>query len=204
MLLPKMPALAAPEDASTAEARMRRSLGLDGAGPTRPVQRRPEQARTRHRFIRDGEVPVEIVTSQQVPDAALNRHVATLRTALDRERGARAAAERSLAEAQVTIRSLQAKLAHAELAHSEALAAERRTREQAEAVLRNTTAARELIGRKPNEAAPTHAVEKPAPRATAKRAGSGKSTSRAPAAKTREPQPVRWWLPSYKAKTKAR
>lgn len=98
MLLPKTPAQTAPEDASTAEARMRRALGLGGAPPTQPAQQRPEQARTRHRFAQDGEVPVEVVTGPRAPDAAPNGRVAALQTTLDRERVVRADAERSLAE----------------------------------------------------------------------------------------------------------
>ena len=42
----------------------------------------------------------------------------------------------------------------------------------------------------------------PAPRPRVKRAASVKSTPRAQGAKGREPKPVKWWLPDYKATTK--
>lgn len=113
---------------------MRRAMGLDGpllacpASATTPAQQRPEQARTRHRFAREGEVPGGIVTGPRATGAAPGRLAATLRTDLDAERTARAGAEQALAQAQAAIRALQAKLAHTELAHAEALATERRAR----------------------------------------------------------------------------
>ena len=208
---PKVPADAPPDDANSAEQRMRRALGLQGTPAPHAGQQRPEQARTRHRFVQDGEVPVVVVNGAKPQDAASNGRATALQAALAAERAARAGAERSLAEARATVQSLRTKLAHAELAHGETLAAERRAREAAEAALHDAIAAREAGERKLAEAAQTRATEAaPAPRATAKRAASdkpassGKSASKAPAATAREPQPVKWWLPGYKAKTKAR
>lgn len=62
---PKTSAQAASDDPGTTEARMRSALGLKGTRPSYPAQQRPEQARTRHRFVQDGEVPVEIVTGSR-------------------------------------------------------------------------------------------------------------------------------------------
>lgn len=183
---------------------MRGTLGLGGAPSLHSAQQRPAQARTRHHFVRDGEVPVEIVTGLRVPQAALGGQVAALQAALVAERAARFDDERALAEAQATIRSLQTKLAHAELTYEEALAAERRAREQAEAALRDAVAVGELTGQRLNEAAAAQVVEAPTPPAKVKQPTSPKPASRTPAATTREPQPMKWWLPSYKAKAKGR
>ena len=182
------------------EARMRRALGLDRplAAPSaqpaqqRPAQLRPEQARARHRFVQDGEVPVVVVNGQGASGAAPNGQAAGTRAKLLAERQARADAERALAEAQATVRSLQAKLAHVELAHAEALAAERRAREASETALRHATAAREAAERRLREAAPVPAADAPTAEPTSKRARAAKPA--------REPEPVKWWLPSYKAR----
>lgn len=210
MPLPITPPPTAPEDIATQEARMRRALGLDGPLPARPApaaatsaRQRPEQAKTRPRFVRDGEVPVEVVTGPRTTGAAPGGQAAALRADLDAERAARAGAERTLAEAQATIRSLQAKLAHTELAHAEALAAERRAREQAEVALREAVSAREVAERRLNDAAARASVGAPKPRPKTQRATTGKPASRTPAPKGREPKPVKWWLPGFKDTTKA-
>ena len=191
------------DDPQSAEARMRRALGLSGPLPAQPTQQRPEQARARHRFVQDGEVPVEIVTGSRAPDSAPGGLAAVLQAALNGERTARADAERLLAEAQATIQSLRTKLAHAELAHNEALGRERLAREHAQTARQEAAAARELAEQRLSEITAARAAQVPPTAATAKRVGSAKSASRAPAAKTREPKPVKWWLPSYKTKTKA-
>lgn len=173
-----------------AETRMRHALGLNGTSPVQPAQRRSEPARPRPRFVRDGEVPVVVLNRSRVADAVPDGNAAASRAALAAEQTARAAAERSLAEALATVRSLQAQLAHAELAHGEALAAERRTRERAEAALREMAAAREPAEQQRGE------------REKVKRAPPIKP--RTPTAATREPQPVKWWLPSYKTAKRSR
>lgn len=206
MPLSKLPTPIAPEDAATEEARMRRALGLDDPFPARPApaaitpaRQRPEPAKTRPHFVRDGEVPVEVVTGPRTADAAPGRQATALRADLDAERAARAGAERALAEARAAIRPLQATLAHTELAHAETLAAERRARERAEVALRKAVAAREAAERRLDELAARASVEAPVPRSKAKRATSGKPAPKTPATKAREPKPVKWWLPGYKA-----
>lgn len=189
------------EESSTVETRMRRALGLGGATSAQPAQRRSEPARTRPRFVRDGEVSVVVLNSSRVPDDAPNGRGAALQTALVAEQAARVAVERSLAEALATVRSLQTKLAHAELAHGEAVAAERRARERAEAVLQEMMAAHELADRMLGRAVTARETEASTPRAKVKRAAPIKP--RTTTAKTREPQPVKWWLPSYKAAKQA-
>lgn len=206
------PTPTAPEDVAMQETRMRRALGLDGPLPARPApaavtpaRQRPEQTKTRHRFAREGEVPVETVTGPRAIGAAVGGQAAALRAELDAERAARAGTERSVAEAQAAIRPLQAKLAHAELAHAEALAAERWARERAEAALREAVAAREAAEQRLSEVLAARAgVGASEPRPKAKRAKTVKPAPKTPAAKAREPKPVKWWLPSDKATTKAR
>ena len=195
------------------EARMRRALGLDRppAVPSarsaqqrpaqpRPEQVRPEQARARHRFVRDGEVPVVVVNGHGASEAAPNGQAAGLQAKLLAEQQARSEVERSLAEAQATVRSLRAQLAHAELAHAEALAAERRAREAAETALRDATAARGAAERRPRGAAPVPAADVPTAEPTSKRTRAAKSARKVGVKPAREPKPVKWWLPSYKAR----
>lgn len=176
---------------------MRRSLGLGGISPVQSQQRRFEPARTRPRFVQDGEVPVVVLNRSRVADAAPNERAVEVQAALVKEQSARVTAERSLADALATVRSLQTKLAHAEMAHDEALAAERRARERAEATLHEMVAAREPAERRLGKTLPAEAFEASTPRARIKRPTPSKP--RTAAAKTREPQPVKWWLPSYKA-----
>lgn len=199
MSLPDSLPSTATEEPSTAETHMRRALGLGGSTSAQPAQRRFEPARSRPRFVQDGEVPVVVLNSSRVPKGAPNGRVAALQAVLVAEQAARVTAERSLVGALATIRSLQTKLAHAELAHGEALAAERRAREPAEATLYEMRAAREVAERRMDEPV---TVETSTPRARIKRSVSTKS--RPVAAKTREPQPVKWWLPSYKVAKQAR
>lgn len=197
----KTPAHAAPLDIGTAEARMRRALGLQGASFGHSTPQRLDRPRPRHRFVQDGEVPVVILNSPRTPDADPDAQAAT-HAALEGERAARIKTEQALAEAQATIRSLQAKLAHAELAHAEALAAERSSREQAEAALRDVKAVRtRTAGHSEVEAAARDArpaMPMASNTARSQSARPAKAKPGALAAKAREPQPVKWWLPSYK------
>jgi len=198
MPLPKTPAHAVPLDIGTAEARMRRALGLQGASSGHSTPQQPDRPRPRHQFVQDGEVPVVVLNSLRAPDADPDGQAAT-HAALEGERAARIKTEEALAEAQATIRSLQAKLAHAEMAHAEALAAERLGREQAEATLREAGAARiRTIGY--SETAGAAQEGKPAKSMVPKaaRGKPAKARSATTGAKTCELQPVKWWLPGYK------
>jgi hypothetical protein len=107
------------------ETQMRHALGLHGGAPTRsPAGGSPSQ---RHRFVRDGEVPVTVIRRDYQPDGehGANQLDAT-RQAIRSEATARGRAERSLNEAQAMIRDLQTKLGHERLAKDEALASVRR------------------------------------------------------------------------------
>ena len=166
-------------DSVTAEAQMRRALGLGGS--TRPVQQqRPDQARARHRFVQDGGVPVVVLNRSDIdPTGPLKARIGELEAALEAERAAHGATKRVLHDAQGAQQALQTRLTHSELAHREVLAAEAAARQAAEAQVQSVKAAmppKTLKARKP-------AVRTQAPHG-------------------QEPQPVKWWLPGYRAKAK--
>ena len=123
---------------------------LPDACPAAAVHR-PMQpaARPRHRFVRDGEVPVVTVTSRRghsahsLPagtsfDPAVTSRLETVEVTLRQERSARQRVEAALRAAQATIHDLQTKLGHAVLARDEAVEALR----GAEAGLRDAEAQR--------------------------------------------------------------
>lgn len=205
MPLPLNSTASAESPLQTTESRMREALGLRDRPLSNLPQQRPEQARQRHRFVRDGEVPTVVLGSRKEQDSgpSPDHRIAVMQAALDSERAARALAERALQEAQMTIQNLQTRLAHAEMAHSDALAAEHAGREQAERDLGQAVASRDTAERQIREmAAPSSPdVPKRAPKKIAPTASAG---TLAPAPKPREPQPVKWWLPSYRAKAHKR
>lgn len=188
---------------SSEEARMRQALGLHADKPVlRPAPRREPDGRSR-RFVKDGEVPVVVLGAPKdaaaapASSAASNR-LASLEGELRSERAKREKLEQSLREAHATIERLETKLAHSELAHGEALAGERLAREQAERALaeaREALQAREAATSAPERAGMRahESAEKPRERAVAKK-------RQQTAAAKREPQPVKWWLPSFRAK----
>ena len=163
-------------DTQAVETQMRRALGLNGPGRPAP-QQRPDQARARHKFVQDGGVPVVVLNRAEDPTTPLKARISELEASLESERAAHAATRRTLQEAQLAAQALQTRLAHAELAHSDFLAAERQARETA-------------------EAARQQAVQR---LATTQAKQARRKAAPAPAAE-REAQPVKWWLPNYKAK----
>jgi DNA repair exonuclease SbcCD ATPase subunit len=196
------------------EARMRHALGLreEGAVPRSPVpQRRDHEGRGR-RFVKDGEVPVVVLngSARESPAGAAppTSRIVALEAALKAERQAHERAEHALREAQAGIGRLETKLAHAEMAHAEALAAERRARETAEETLGDSQAARAALEAKLAELesrlAQAQARPARARRAEAASAAAhapGEPRRQAPKAAEKEPEPVKWWLPSYRAKS---
>lgn len=126
----------------------------------------------RHRYVRDGEVPVVHATlGRQAtrPDASMQQDKAlleSLRQDLERERAAREVAERSLHETRATLVTLQTRLAHVEMDLQEA-------QEQVvvvEAATAPAIAPVEPVRRRPRIQKPDH-----------------------------EPQPVKWWIKVEKA-----
>ena len=176
-------------DTQVDENRMRRALGLQGGGSPAVHQQRPEQARQRHRFAQDGSVPVVVLNrSGDAESGGAKERIASLEAALETERAAHAGTKRHLQEAQAAQQALQTRLAHTELAHSEALGVERQARRAAEEAL---AAAQAALPPPPKRVAA--AAEPVVPKVRKPRAN---------AAPPREPKPVRWWTPSFRAKKK--
>lgn len=208
-------------EALAVETRMRRALGLSpGAGP-QTAQQRPEQARARHRFVQDGGVPVVMLNHKPDQDAALRERVGALEAQLEAERAAHAGTRRMLTEQQASYQALQTRLVHAELAHTEALETERRLRLAAQQALVDVQPAPARHGR-PTGLRPVLAAIIPedspevtevvAPPAVKRGRGRPKLETVSPEKPKRgrprihpvaEPKPVRWWTPSFKAKSKA-
>ena len=180
-------------DSQSTESRMRRALGLQGASRAAP-QQRADQARPRHRFVQDGGVPVVVLSSRSDhdPSVALKARVAELEALLESERNAHGVTKRMMHEAQASGQALQTRLAHTEFAHGEAIAVERRARKEAEDSLQAHLA---------------QAAEVPTAVATASSISSPKKAVRKAQrlprpTKVTEPQPVKWWLPNFREKTR--
>ena len=170
-------------EVKSAEAHMREALGKLGTravpGHARPggyVPAGQPAAPRRHRFAREGEVPVE-----RLPPPA--RSLIDLQRELTEERTARGRAEQSLRDAQATAAALQAALSRSEQAARIARAA---VEEREAAMVR----LREDLARAATERDALLAAKSAAP-APAK--------LKAPP-RTREPEPVRWWLTPAKAR----
>jgi hypothetical protein len=196
------------------EARMRQALGLrNGPSSGGPVQQRREGEQRGRRFVKDGEVPVVVVNSgsRESGDSAgpVNRAAAAEAT-LRAERGAREHAERALADAQTTVQHLRTQIAHSDMAHREALSAERAARETAEQALREAIEARAAaeariaeLSAEPRIRRPRPdivvAAERPDAEGMAPRARAGRPRKVVAATSDDEPEPVQWWLPSFRA-----
>lgn len=138
------------------EASMRRALEQMGAKKPRegrapapsfsnaPMGSRNTSDGQKRRFVRDGEVPVMMVSGSRPPEGQSQRRAAgpvseqvdTAQTALRGERSTREAAERALREAQGTIQDLRTKLGHIALARDEAIETAKRA-EMTRAALAN-------------------------------------------------------------------
>lgn len=125
---------------------MRRALERIGGKPQReprtqqasfsstPTGRGTQDGQKR-RFVRDGEVPVMLVSGTRAPDAPAQRRgssgpaseqLEAAQAQLRLERTAHEAAERALREAQSVIQDLRTKLGHISMARDEAIEAARR------------------------------------------------------------------------------
>ena len=181
-------------DTQADETRMRRALGLQGGTSNAVHQQRPEQARQRHRFAQDGSVPVVMLNRSGDHEAGgAKERITALEASLEAERTAHAATRRTLQELQASHQALQTRLAHTELAHSEAMAAaERRSRRQAEepapAIMQARPKADPVEATIAGTVSAEHLAERPVRR------------PRPGAATLRQPKPVRWWIPGYRAK----
>ncbi len=203
------------------EARMREALGLRSDGTRIPPSQtnRPERtpdhgpgAPRRHRFVQEGEVPVEVMSLREHSGRGYTpafgfRQRGEDPAALAAERTAREQAERALAEANDRMRELQTKFGHAELARDEALALASRRQTQIEALqteLRDSAAreaaweaAREAVHEQPAPPAPT--VRKAAPKLVVPKLAAAKTAAAKPAiprprGRKPAPKPVKWWI----------
>ncbi|WP_428393609.1 hypothetical protein [Lichenicoccus sp.] len=172
------------------EAKLREALelmgGRRGASPQVAATRtNAGSASTRHRYVRDGEVPVvRAALGRPRPDSANQTDKAlldSLRQDLERERAAREIAERMTAELRVTSTALQTRLAHLEMdlqAAQEALQHAQEAAEEAAAKLAAGVAAAQ-------SPAPAREPTPPKPRP-------GRPRGQSAAA------PVKWWIKSEK------
>lgn len=183
--------LSATTDSDTAdqpqpEARMRAALGLRSDGSRSPPRQQDRQMDhgaanpRRHRFVQEGEVPVEVMQPRDHTRGAFVPAPPRIRvdeTALAAERLARELAERALADATDRLRELQTKLGHAELARDEALqiAADRLAQIE---VLQCAALERE---------APPPLLPKP-------RKAAAKPANPRPRGRPAAPKPVKWWI----------
>jgi hypothetical protein len=195
------------------EARMREALGLRSNGtrippsqnnrPDRTIDHSPGAPR-RHRFVQEGEVPVEVMSLREhsgrgSTPAAGFRQRGEDPAALAAERTAREQAERALAEAADRMRELQTKFGHAELARDEALALAMRQQTQIEALqtaLRDNAAreaAREAVRETVREQPATPVARKVA---APKPAAAVKPAAPRPRGRKPAPKPVKWWIKS--------
>lgn len=200
------------------EARMREALGLrtdgtrvtpsGGHRPERQADHGPGNAR-RHRFVQEGEVPVEVMTLRDHSSRAVGGPIGMPRHRVDEsailaEKSARENAERTCAELTERLREVQTKLGHAELARDEALALAARRQAQLDT----------LLAQPPPPPVPVPAVVAPPAlpqftlaldMETASAASTQVPVPRKAVAKPRgrvrvkAPQPVKWWIKSAPA-----
>ena len=155
---------------------------LQSSGPASPTTG-PHRAGGRHRFVQDGEVPVVVVNPRhRSPDEARGA-TAELERALSVERDARSAAEKSLLQAEDTIRQLRTRLAHAEIARDEIAAAPPPV---APAPMPELDAQSSALEEEPA-----------APPKRAKRRTAEVATDE-PAPETVEQEPIEWWRPGWR------
>jgi hypothetical protein len=181
---------------------MRQALGLGEGSPQHRQQSRNESEHRGRRFVKDGQVPVVVLSSKDhsAEAAAPVNRAAAAEAALRGERALRDRAERALQQAQATLQQLQTKLAHAELAHGEALAAERQRREAAEQALQDSQVARAALQEQLDlqvraRPEPEPPAEAPSGRRPRRRVMKPRMSTDATA--RREPKPVKWWLPGF-------
>ncbi len=175
------------------EDRVRRALGLKTGGQHQPHQQRPEQARQRHKFISDGAVPVVMLNRTDAETVNLRERLLALETAMENERAAHAGTRRALHDLQTVHQTLQTQLRHSDMAHADAVKAEREARRAAEEALVALRAERVVV-RDVKVAEVERETAEPVVLVRRERrlrieTGPGK-----------EPKPVRWWTPSYRAK----
>ena len=180
------------------ELHMRETLGLNGRGRGASRPQPTAAPKQRHRFVQDGEVPVIHLSGTRETDAtaSLRGRIASLEADLEAERTARTKAEQSTQATLGQMHALETKMAHVEMSAREALAVERQARAQAEAERQDAIVARDAAEQALAAAAVSAA---PKPRVKSTRATKPKGMPR-----TKEPQPIKWWLGKLPAKATLR
>lgn len=175
------------------EDRVRRALGLKSSSNTPTHQQRPEQARQRHRFVTDGSVPVVMLNRTDSETSSLKDRLAAAEHSLEVERNNHANTRRQLAEAKQALQTAQTHGGHQVLSLTETLKTAEAARKEAEAL---AAALRAEIEQLKQSAAAPAVVAAVKQRRTIK--------AIEPIVRQRrdkdEPQPVRWWTPTYRAK----
>ncbi len=167
-------------DTPAAEDRMRAALGLTSGAAQQ--SRSSEQSHRPAR--REGQVASASARRPFETSASLQARLATLASELKTERSERVAAQQALSDAQRTIQQLQTKLAHAEMAAAEVLDIERKARIAAE------TSLSQVVPMQPSR------PEVPKPAEPKRR---GRPPNKQHIVEEAEQEPVKWWLPGYKA-----
>ena len=178
------------------ETRMRAALGLLQPGTGRSASSRPDYRVAKRRFARDGEVEVTVINgagTEPVGVSTRDRLIAAERE-LEAEREAHARTKRALQEAISAVHGMETKLAHTQMARDEALAVERAARQRAEDALRELRE-KTAVSVKPPEESSTVAAASGGMPVLKRRPG----RPRRAVVEAAEPEPVKWWLPSYRA-----
>ncbi len=198
----------ATDAADASEERMREALGL---GKRSESVAHPQQNHTPHtsdpnrvrrRFAQDGDVPVVVLGRSREAEAAQELRVAALETKLQEERAARQTAERTVESCQATIQSLRTKLAHSEMAIDEARAAERQARAEAAAAIERQTQVQTTQAQPESE--PVSQAELVAEEPQSRLVREPRKAKVVADSNEPEPQPIEWWLPSFRAQTRGR
>lgn len=177
---------------------MRQRLGLSSDPQPRSPERHSDHHGQRHRFARDGEVPVTIINSAAPSQGASTRsRLVSLEESLAAERESHSRTKRALEDALAMVQALQTKLGHTELASDEALKAERGARAQAEMALQLLRDESQAVD-EDRRRADAPAEQQPRPGSLAVRQAAAVKRPRKPreSNKQAEPEPVKWWLKS--------
>ena len=187
-----------PNDFPPEEMRMRAALGL--RGPHRSSSHQLGQSPQRRRFARDGEVPVTVINPARpnaIPAKSPRMRMMALEEALATEQSAHARTRRALDDALATIKALETKGAHAELAYADAIRKERSARERAETTVQELQAQLQETEARVRQLEPATASQPSQMKRGA--AASGQIRRFKTQSGTAEAEPVKWWLPSYRA-----
>ena len=197
----------APQPDIRTDGGFRQDRGFDrGAGQRRDLRDSPASyaAKARHRFVKDGEVPVVHLAAPRPrdPAAPAEPDLARLKDIIEDQRVRLEQAERAGREIQAQLRALQTKCAHTEMALNDATAL-------AESRLHELEALREGVLREGVRRAdePTPRAASPEPAMPRRRGRPPGRTAAAPVvvvAPEHEPEPVQWWLQPPKSAAKSR